>query len=94
MATIIGTAGSDSIRPSGESTGVSGGVPTAAAEAMTGNDSNDLLDGGAGANSILGGAGTDPILASGTNETLDGGTGTNSIRYTGAPISSCSSMAW
>ena len=49
MANITGTSGSDSILPSGVSAGVTGGVPSSAADTVFGTLGNDIIDGGTGA---------------------------------------------
>jgi Ca2+-binding RTX toxin-like protein len=64
MATINGTSGSDSISPSGNSPGVTGGVPTG----------NDTINGGGGNDSILGDSGSDSLLGGDGADTLLGGT--------------------
>ena len=84
MAVISGTAGNDTITPSGASTGTTGGIPGAGADFISGLDGDDLLSGGAGANTVLGGAGDDTIFAAGAGESLDGGDGIDTYVYAGS----------
>jgi len=48
---------------------------TPGADAMSGNDGDDVLFGGAGDDSIDGGDGDDTVIASAGNDTIDGGAG-------------------
>jgi Ca2+-binding RTX toxin-like protein len=74
MATINGTSGGDSISPSGNSPGVTGGVPTSGPDTINGNAGNDTINGGGGNDSILGGSGSDSLLGGDGADTLLGGT--------------------
>lgn len=63
MATIIGTAGNDTIFPGNVSAGVTGGEPS---------DDPDSILGGAGADSLGGGGGNDTIRGEGGNDVIFG----------------------
>lgn len=65
MATFTGSSGNDYITPSLVTSGVTrppGALPSAAADVLYGNDGNDYLDAGGGADTVYGGAGDDGIL--------------------------------
>lgn len=55
MATIIGTGGNDLITPGSVSSGVTGGLPSSAADSITGGGGSDTINGGGGADTINGG---------------------------------------
>lgn len=55
MATIIGTAGNDIITPASVSSGVTGGLPSAANDSINGGAGVDTIDGGGGVDTIDGG---------------------------------------
>ncbi|HEY9878649.1 MAG TPA: calcium-binding protein [Leptolyngbyaceae cyanobacterium] len=59
MANIYGTSGNDTIKPGSISAGVTGGVPSSAADVIYGYAGNDILDGGLGADIMDGGDGND-----------------------------------
>ena len=67
MAFIIGTDGADTIAPGGVSAGVTGGVPSNAA---------DTIEPGLGANLVDAGGGNDRIITIGI-DTVEGGAGTD-----------------
>jgi hypothetical protein len=52
MATITGTSGNDTIRPSGVSAGVTGGVPSSVQDFIFGTAGSDTIDGGGGGDQV------------------------------------------
>lgn len=81
---IDGTAGDDTIAPTGVSAGVTGGTPGAGADRISagaGRDSilagagDDAVDAGDGADSISGGDGADTLFGGAGADTLYGGAG-------------------
>src|SRR5690348_17261352 len=86
MAVIVGTSGADTITPAGISGGVAGGVPGNGDDSITGGGGGggDFLDGGAGANTGVGGDVDDTIIAFGAQELLYGGDGVDNLIYRGA----------
>ena len=82
MATIIGTSANDTITPAGVSLGVSGGIPSAAADSIRGYAGNDTLDGGPGDDTLIGGEGDDVFQlrsSEAQSDTFDGGPGYDRI---------------
>jgi len=88
MAFISGTAGDDTIAPGGNSAGVTGGLPTAAADSIfagggqdsiDGGGGNDTIDGWVGNDTLRGGAGDDGVYGFSGDDLLIGGTGTDSL---------------
>lgn len=75
MADIFGTPLDDSILPSGVSSGVTGGLPSDAADTIDGGDGNDTIDGGGGNDFIFGGNGNDTINGGAGQDNIDGGDG-------------------
>ena len=63
MATITGTSGANTIRPSGNSTGVTGGLPTNGSDSISAGAGNDTIESGLGSDTIDGGTGTDLLIA-------------------------------
>ncbi len=63
MATLAGTAGNDTILPSGVSGGVTGGLPGASDDTIIGSGGSDNIDGGGGTNRLDYSAFTDPLTA-------------------------------
>ncbi|OPY91470.1 MAG: Hemolysin-type calcium-binding repeat (2 copies) [Syntrophus sp. PtaU1.Bin208] len=61
MATIKGTSGDDTITPGYVSPGVTGGIPSGAADTIYGYGGNDTIDGGGGNDWIDAGSGADPV---------------------------------
>jgi Ca2+-binding RTX toxin-like protein len=85
MADILGTNSDDSILPSslgGVSPGVTGGIPSSAADTISALDGNDTINGGSGNDTLIGGAGNDIFQVQGTQaalDTFDGGLGIDKI---------------
>jgi Ca2+-binding RTX toxin-like protein len=75
MATIIGTAGNDTIYPGNVSTGVTGGEPGAAADSILGGGGADSINGSGGNDTIRGEAGNDVLVGGSDNDWLFGGDG-------------------
>lgn len=75
MANITGTLGNDTITPGGVSTGVTGGVPSNAADSILGLDGDDTIASGGGDDTVDGGAGNDTIFGQSGNDFLTGGSG-------------------
>ncbi|MDB5580911.1 MAG: Hemolysin-type calcium-binding region, partial [Bradyrhizobium sp.] len=83
MATILGTSNSDTITPTFVSAGVTGGIPSGAADFISGGDGNDTINGGGGADTSFGGNGNDYIFAVlGTPESINGGSGVDTLDTT------------
>ncbi|MEZ5856882.1 MAG: FG-GAP-like repeat-containing protein [Hyphomicrobiaceae bacterium] len=83
MATIIGTGLDDSITPTGNSTGVTGGLPSIANDSIDAGDGNDTIIGGGGMDTVLAGLGNDIIHQQGL-DSIAGGLGTDSVYFTEA----------
>ena len=75
MATIIGTAGNDTIFPGNVSAGVTGGEPSDAPDSILGGGGADSINGGAGNDTIRGEAGNDVLIGGSDNDWLFGGDG-------------------
>lgn len=83
MATITGTAGNDSILPTGFSAGVIGGTPSNVADSISGGDGNDTIDGGGQNDTIRGGGGNDLLVGGNGSDTIYGEAGNDSISGAG-----------
>ena len=81
MATIIGTAGNDTIFPGSVSAGVTGGEPSDAADSILGGGGADSIGGGGGNDTIRGGDGNDILNGGFGDDLLDGGAGFDIVEY-------------
>ncbi|MGL4637485.1 MAG: beta strand repeat-containing protein [Beijerinckiaceae bacterium] len=81
MSTVTGTSGNDSIGSAGNSTGVTGGLPTEGADTLTGNAGSDNLDGGGGNDLLNPGTffGVSATSSLPQADTVDGGGGIDTV---------------
>ena len=70
MATIKGTSGNDTITPESVSPGVTGGIPSDAADTIYGYAGNDTIDGGGGNDWIDAGSGADTVRGGNGDDTI------------------------
>jgi Ca2+-binding RTX toxin-like protein len=89
-ATIVGTAGGDTLMGTSDATDVIVGLggndlihSVEGGDFLCGNSGDDLVQGGTVADHISGGAGDDALNGSGGDDVLDGGEGTDRAAYPG-----------
>ena len=71
MATITGTIGNDVITEDDLTTGIVGGIPSSAHDAIAGGGGDDLIDGSGGNDTLRGDAGNDTLIGGDGNDIVD-----------------------
>jgi Ca2+-binding RTX toxin-like protein len=83
MATILGTAGNDTIfpLPQGVSAGVTGGVPSDDPDSIRAGGGDDTIDGGNGVDTLFGEEGNDTVSGGRGDDSIDLGPGNDRFNW-------------